>query len=194
MLIVAWFHWWWDPTGLARAQVVAGVLGGFIALAAIILAWLVARKQIELMKKQDKFVQDQAARRAELALIPEEAIWNGGILTSNIRAINIGAKGASGFVWFIYIPISFRDKIGVYPIDDEESPSREKDGDYLVFSKAFKQPIYQGLVRPIAQIRFKVYQDSSKSVELKWKISAEDGLYPSTEELGTLKIVDPKRQ
>jgi hypothetical protein len=83
-MLLAWFHWWWDPgLGLSRAEVVVGVVGGILALIALWYARRVASEQLKLMKGQDGLMNTQ------LELIKEqtEADKRVATLTAELHAI-----------------------------------------------------------------------------------------------------------
>ena len=84
-MVIVWFHWWWDANGLARAQVLTGVVGVILAVFAILYAWRVAltqfkvmdeqtaisKRQMELAEKQDTIIEQQLAKRPELRVTAE---------------------------------------------------------------------------------------------------------------------------
>ncbi len=192
---LALLHWWWDATlGLPRAQVVLGVVSALLTLGLGGIAWWLARRQVEIAKRQmdmqkeqhDFFVRELAKTTDLRIIVPGVGLQFGShseeTTTIRFNAHNGGDKSADGFYWELLVPENIAHLIKFVDEDGDVVESRlshmsetehyqKRDGHYT-------QKLFPRSGLEVARLRIVGQPPQLQDFTIKWRIRGEDGMVP----------------
>lgn len=204
-MMFGWFYWWWDSTGLARAQVVfsglaflVGIVLGFVA------AWLanrqvaIAERQTAIAEKQDKIIQEQTARKADIRLEVELSnqtfdeeisneyrvvIYNGGNKTCHAVDWSV-ALPTAGYGMTVKTTLTAGNEALPVTWAAMPTPKGMKACDFV--NGHCSRPIFPG--RSVVCCECVItYKEGDERVklrprrEIRWYVETEDGRFPKSD-------------
>jgi hypothetical protein len=194
-MVLAWFPWWWDATlGLPRVQVVLAAASALLTLGLGVIAWWLAKRQVEIAKRQmdmqkeqHNFFMTEFAKKTDLRIIVPgigHQVGSHMETTTTIRfnAHNGSDKSADGFYWEILVPQNIAHLTRFVDDDGNELEShishisatehyQKRDGHYT--HKLFPR---SGL--EVAQLQITGLPSQLQEFAVKWRIRGEDGMIP----------------
>lgn len=147
----------------------------------------VSTKQAQIATTQHQIMQEQMNRRAslEMFLLPLEITTDFTRYTLAIR--NNGNKTATGIFWHIFVPSDRMDDIAI-EFSRLTSPegARVNDIVYRYFKNYNDNPVFPTRSVTYGTLVHKHPPQNPRSIEMLWKLVAEDGQFPSAQEYGKL--------
>lgn len=195
-MLFAWFRWWWDPMGLDRAQVILGTIGIAVTGALGLVAWWLAKRQVEIARRQmdiqeeqHKLFERQSARKTDLRMTAQGVETKIGTPDFRYKAFikfyvhNGGDKSAEPFYWELLIP---DDLAGVIHFVDVQGNRLAGKMSHLSAAEHYRKldglfdtklPAFTGM--EVARVMVDPFHAKLANFSLKWRIRSDDGLIPA---------------
>ena len=196
--MIALFHWWWDPNGLARAQVATGVLGSCLAIVAIVYAWVVAKRQLcvmdeqtaiskrqmELAEKQDTILEVERAKTALVKLVGEQEDHGNWYPCIFYKVVNRGDRSIKGFYWMVVVDEAIEQHVKFYDMNEtevgadwmsEEIPAKGKR--YLFVQGHSDRQLFPGDKESVIEMRVSE-EPPPELLSVMWRTKWEDDRFP----------------
>jgi len=161
--------------------------GGWTVLLTVIMLILMVRQTV-VIEKQDEIL----GRRAKLAVVITKESQDATGVPFGVAVQNVGKKGAQNFYYTLLIPKD-APLVSVNSRRDARPPLgvvRDIAIDGVTFRQYrdfFPLPLYPNI--PVDVAEFKMGLDSSswksKTIAIRWRVSAEDGVFPDPDVPGT---------
>lgn len=194
-MVFALFHWWWDATGLDRAQVILSLASVAISIGLGFVAWWLAQRQVDIAKRQmdmqeeqHQFFTKQMAAQVQLTVTMLTIDSH----TYRLSLRNVGDKTVRDVFWVLTHHTDSFEKVSIKW--NATGIKRERailDGvETLVFRGFRGKPLYPQRGVHICTISVPATM-APREYMLRWQATCEDGVFPSAKETGSLTIEPP---
>lgn len=156
----------------------------------------VTKKQVQILEKLQELEGKQAdfaetqqrllSRAAKLSVQLRVIRRDGDVLELGFAVKNDGDSGASGFYWHLMLPRTAVDASSASFLLQSRT---SEEGGIVKYSGYTDQPVYPERTKVLMET--KVNLPKAGPFEVRWQLSAEDGLFPGKNQFGAF-VVGPE--